>query len=171
MATSNNSISGIENIEYFKDKYITFGKYKGKSYRYIYMKDKNYCDWLKLNIKNLDNIMIRFFYTQKIPSLFFCNFIYVLNSTYHNFTSTEYNIHYYIRDKLTGKLIIQEIFTENNDDDEFDDFNFFITNEYPYFCYGHMIGRIEFIYKKNLTIQLCKKYLNEDLESEIIEYL
>ena len=31
MATSNNSISGIKNIEYFEDKYITFGKYSGES--------------------------------------------------------------------------------------------------------------------------------------------
>ena len=61
MATSNNSISGINNIEYFEDKYITFGKYSGKSYEYIYRNDKSYCKWLKLNIKNPNRDMIKFF--------------------------------------------------------------------------------------------------------------
>ena len=63
MATSNNSISGIKNIdiEYFEDKYITFGKYSGESYKYIYKNDKSYCKWLKLNIKNPDSNMIKFF--------------------------------------------------------------------------------------------------------------
>ena len=61
MATSNNSISGINNIEYFKDKYITFGKYSGKSYEYIYKNDKSYCKWLKLNIKNPNSDMKNFF--------------------------------------------------------------------------------------------------------------
>ena len=61
MATSNNSISGIKNIQYFEDKYITFGKYSGESYMYIYENDKSYCKWLKLNIKNPNGDMIKFF--------------------------------------------------------------------------------------------------------------
>ena len=61
MAISNNSISGINNIEYFEDKYITFGKYSAESYKYIYKNDKSYCKWLKLNIKNPDSNMIKFF--------------------------------------------------------------------------------------------------------------
>ena len=61
MATSNNTISGIINIEYFKDKYITFGKYKGKSYKYIYKNDKSYCNWLCGNIKSPNRDMEDFF--------------------------------------------------------------------------------------------------------------
>ena len=49
MATSNNSISGINNILYFEDKYIKFGKYNGKSLKWIYENDKKYCLWLSKN--------------------------------------------------------------------------------------------------------------------------
>ena len=61
MATSNNLILGINNIEYFEDKYIHFGKYSGESYKYIYKNDKSYCKWLKLNIKNPSRDMIECF--------------------------------------------------------------------------------------------------------------
>ena len=63
MATSNNSIFGIKNIDikYFEDKYITFGKYKEKSYKWIFNNDKSYCLWLSKNIKNPDSDMIKFF--------------------------------------------------------------------------------------------------------------
>ena len=61
MAASNNSISGIKNIQYFEDKYITFGKYSGESYKYIYENDKSYCNWLKLNVKKTNVDMMFFF--------------------------------------------------------------------------------------------------------------
>ena len=63
MATSNNSISGIKNIDikYFEDKYITFRKYKEKSYKWIFNNDKSYCLWLSKNIKNPDSDKIKIF--------------------------------------------------------------------------------------------------------------
>ena len=62
MATSNNSISGIENINFFSDKYIEFGKYSGKSFKWIYENDKKYCLWLSKNKRYHNNSVVDFKY-------------------------------------------------------------------------------------------------------------
>ena len=60
MATSNNSISGINNIQYFEDKYIEFGKHNGKSFKWIYENDKKYCLWLSKNKRYHNNSVVNF---------------------------------------------------------------------------------------------------------------
>ena len=57
---NNNSISGINNILYFEDKYIEFGKHIGKSFKWIYENDKKYCLWLSKNKRYHNNSVVDF---------------------------------------------------------------------------------------------------------------
>ena len=60
MATFNNSISVIKNINFFSDKYIEFGKYDGKSFKWIYENDRKYCLWVSKNKKYHYNSVVDF---------------------------------------------------------------------------------------------------------------
>ena len=70
MATSNNSISGIDNIDYiinhsnefkyFRKNRVLFGKFKNYSYEDIYKEKEWYCLWLKKNVENPNGELLNF---------------------------------------------------------------------------------------------------------------
>ena len=80
-----------------------------------------------------------------------------------NYTKYYETYYFCIRSKINGK-IIRDFFYESTS--PHNGLEFYFIKEYIVPYYNHISEM-----KKNLSKQLCKKYLNEDLLSNIIEYL
>ena len=98
------------------------------------------------------------------------DFIFLFKSIYDDEYEEYYNI-LYVYDKETFELIEKLTFENNYSNDFYLLFEFL---KYRVFENLNILIKyrknIENIYKNNLTKQLCKKYLNEDIKTTILEY-
>ena len=205
MSSSNNSISGINNIydeifhfslenlgkeydeEYIQEyKHICLSSVKNLKYilNNISIDKKNNCYDITFIIKLINKIFLEyddcFVYNDEHSaidkyiwndSIFRNDFIFLFKSFYDDEYDIDYNI-LYVYEKETFEFI-EEVTFENFYSSDFYLLFEFLNNK----VFENLIiltkyrKNIENIYKNNLTKQLCKKYLNDDIKITIEEYL
>ena len=204
MATSNNSISGINNIydeifnkclenltEYYGHEYILEYKDKClssiKNLKYILNNvsiNKNGCFDITYIIKLINKIFLEydecFVYNEEDStidkyiwnsSILKNDFIFLFKSDY-DYEDDDNLFILYVHDKETFELIEKLTFCNIYDEDFYLLFDFFESVVFKKFnILIEYRKNIENIYKNNLTNQLCKKYLNDDIKTIIEGYL